>query len=87
MASMTVTLSDSMKVWVEQQARKGRYGDPGDYVRALIRQDQDRAEKIDQIQRLVTEGLESGTIPDSLAQIRAEARRKAGISPGSDDAP
>ena len=46
MATMNVSLPDAMKMWVEDQARSGRYSNASDYVRDLIRKDQDRAEKI-----------------------------------------
>ena len=60
MATMNVSLPDPMKDWVEQQTRGGRYSNASDYVRDLIRRDQDRAAKIAHLQRMVTEGLESG---------------------------
>ena len=62
MATMNVSLPDPMKDWVEQQTRGGRYSNASDYVRDLIRRDQDRAAKIAHLQRLVTEGLESGEV-------------------------
>ena len=56
MATMNILLSDQMKEWVEAQARSGHYGNASDYVRDLIRHDQERAEKIAEFQRLVQEG-------------------------------
>ena len=41
MATMNVSLPDEMREWVEQQARSGRYANASDYVRDLIRHDQD----------------------------------------------
>ncbi len=61
MASMNVSLPEPMKNWVEQQAATGRYSNASDYVRALIRQDQERAEKILAMQQLVNEALSSGS--------------------------
>lgn len=60
MATMNVSLPDPMKDWVEQQTRGGRYSNASDYVRDLIRRDQDRADKLARMQRLVAEGLASG---------------------------
>ena len=74
MATMNVSLPDPMKDWVEQQARGGRYSNASDYVRDLIRRDQDRASKIAQMQALVTEGLESGTGDRSMDELREAAR-------------
>ena len=44
MATMNVSLPDAMKDWVEAQAQSGRYGNASDYVRDLIRHDQERKE-------------------------------------------
>ena len=60
MATMNVSLPDPMKDWVEAQTRGGRYSNASDYVRDLIRRDQDRQQAVADLQRLVTEGLESG---------------------------
>ena len=43
MATMNVSLPDKMKEWVEQQAQSGRFSNASDYVRDLIREDQERA--------------------------------------------
>ncbi len=64
MATMNVSLPDPMKHWVEAQARTGRYSNASDYVRDLIRRDQERAARSAQMQALITEGLESGVAED-----------------------
>jgi antitoxin ParD1/3/4 len=71
---MNVSLPDPMKAWVEAQARTGRYSNASDYVRDLIRRDQERAAKIAHMQRLLTEGLESGIGTESMEEIAAAAR-------------
>ncbi len=60
MATMNVSLPDQMKDWVENQAQSGRYSNSSDYVRDLIRKDQERAVKIASMQKLIDEGLASG---------------------------
>ena len=82
MATMNVSLPDAMKDWVEGQTGKGRYSNSSDYVRDLIRRDQDRAERIARLQSMVNEGLDSGAGDRSLGEIRAEARRRAGVDAG-----
>jgi len=83
MATMNVSLPDPMKEWVEAQSRTGRYSNASDYVRDLIRRDQERADKIAHIQRLVDEGLASGVSDKSKEDLRREALKRAGVS--SDD--
>ena len=60
MATMNVSLPDIMKAWVEKQTEDGRYGNASDYVRDLIRKDQDRQAAIGALQAAITEGVESG---------------------------
>jgi len=76
MATMNVSLPDAMKAWVEAQTESGRYSNVSDYVRDLIRREQERQDRIAHMQALVTEGLESGTSERSMAEIRADARRR-----------
>ena len=84
MATINVSLPDAMKDWVEAQARTGRYSNASDYVRDLIRRDQDRATKIADMQRLVTEGLESGIGDRSMTALLEVARAEAGTAKPSD---
>ena len=42
MATMNISLPDQMKEWVEAQSGSGRYSNASDYVRDLIRRDQER---------------------------------------------
>ena len=60
MATMNVSLPDPMKEWVERQAEQGRYGNVSDYVRDLIRKDQERQAALGLLQAAITEGVESG---------------------------
>jgi antitoxin ParD1/3/4 len=43
MATMNISLPDRMKEWVESRSEDGRYANSSDYVRDLIRRDQERA--------------------------------------------
>ena len=65
-----------MKRWVEQQAHSGRFSNSSDYVRDLIRRDQERRAKIAHLQQLIDEGLESGLSDMTMGDIRREARSK-----------
>lgn len=79
MATMNVSLPDAMKEWVEGQAATGRYSNASDYVRDLIRRDQERADKIAALQHLIDEAEESGASANSMSDVLALARRKAGV--------
>ncbi|MTH61733.1 type II toxin-antitoxin system ParD family antitoxin [Paracoccus litorisediminis] len=60
MATMNVSIPDPMKTWVEEQAQGGRVSNSSDYVRYLIRRDQDRSQAVEQLLAAVTTGVESG---------------------------
>lgn len=60
MATMNISLPDPMKTWVEEQARQGRHANASDYMRDLIRRDQERQQAIAALQAAVTEGVNSG---------------------------
>ena len=77
MATMNVSLPEPMKAWVERQAERGRYGNASDYVRDLIRKDQERKEAIAVLQAAITEGLESGeSQPFDAAAFRLRMRER-----------
>jgi antitoxin ParD1/3/4 len=82
MATMNVSLPDPMKDWVEAQARSGRYSNASDYVRDLIRRDQERAAKLAELQRLITEGMDSGISDRSMDEVLEAARAKAAAAKG-----
>lgn len=69
-----------MKRWVEQQAQSSRYSNASDYLRDLIRKDQELAVKIANMQALVTEGLASGPGSRSMAELAEGARLRIGRS-------
>ena len=83
MASMNISLSDPMKDWVETQTRSGRYDNASEYVRDLIRHDQDRASKIAAMQKLVNEAFESGVSDRSLDDIWAAAKERTQANRGN----
>ncbi|MBR0643134.1 type II toxin-antitoxin system ParD family antitoxin [Plastoroseomonas hellenica] len=60
MATMNVSLPEPMKSWVERQVEGGSYGNASDYIRDLIRKDQERKAAIAALQAAITEGVESG---------------------------
>jgi len=60
MATMNVSLPDSLKAWVESQTESGTYGNASEYIRDLIRKDQQRQEAVAALQAAITAGVKSG---------------------------
>lgn len=81
MASMNVSLPEAVKAWVEAQADTGRYANASDYVRDLIRRDQERLAKLGDLQRLIDEGLASGVSDRSEQDIRQLGRTRLAARP------
>ena len=77
MAQMNVSLPDPLKDWCEAQVRQGRYATTSDYVRDLIRRDQDTQSAVKALQAAIDEGLASGISRRSLDNILTEARKQA----------
>jgi antitoxin ParD1/3/4 len=73
MATMNISLPNLMKDWVNTQTIDGRYANASDYVRDLIRKDQERVDKITHMQGLIDEGLASGFSERSMDEILNDA--------------
>jgi len=73
--SESVSLPDELRSYVDEQVDGGRYGSTSEYVRELIRRDQDRQ----QLRSLLIEGAtsEPGPIADEhyFAQLRTRVSR------------
>lgn len=81
MATMNVSLPDPMKIWVETRLKDGRFSNTSDYVRHLIRRDQERLDAVAAFQRAIDAGVNSGApepfdFRDFKARMRARHAAK-----------
>jgi len=76
MATMKISVPDPMKDWVQSQVNTGAYANTSDYVRDLIRQDQENRSKLIALQNAITAGIESGVSIKSFDQIINQARKE-----------
>lgn len=71
----TITLTDQQDQWIEAQAAAGDFADDGEYVRELIRRDQEHYKTL---KATIQEGLDSGasdkTIPIIMEEVEARLR-------------
>ena len=81
MATMTISLPDPMKDWIEAQIKQGEYASTSDYVRDLVRRDRERRAHpeltLADLQRIVMESRESGVSGESVRSILADAKNAA----------
>lgn len=78
MATMTVSLPDQMKDWIEDLTRKGEYSSSSDYVRDLVRRDRERRERdmsLDDLRQLVADARAGGVSPRSIDEIFEDAQK------------
>jgi antitoxin ParD1/3/4 len=72
MSTMNISLPDSLKSFVDEQVRSRGYGTSSEYVRELIRKDQDRQ----RLKSLLADGVRSS--PGPIADRGAVRRIAAG---------
>ena len=68
-----------MREWVEAQIRRGRYGNASEYLRELIRRDQERQAQ-ERLEQLLLDGIKSGPASPLTRQdwveVRADVARR-----------
>lgn len=77
MSTVNLTLSESLRAFVESQAARKGFGSASDYVEALIREDQERAED-QEIEARLLEALQ-GTPATPVTADTWEAIKQEGL--------
>ena len=62
MPQLNISLPDGLKAWTDARVSEGRFSSPSDYVRDLIRRDQDAAAQLQWLQGEIDKGLASPTL-------------------------
>lgn len=79
MATMTLTLPDPMKDFLEDQAARQGFATVSDYLQSVIREVQGEPADRDRVDALLLEGLDSGPAtpmtPEDWDEIRREGDR------------
>jgi antitoxin ParD1/3/4 len=77
--TMSFALPEAMRSYVDQRVRSGQYGNTSEYLRELIRRDQEEQAK-KRLRELIEEGLNSGPAraltPQRAAQLKKQALGK-----------
>jgi antitoxin ParD1/3/4 len=76
MATMNISLPEKMKDFVETKVESGNYSNASEYVRDLIRKEQERLQAIAEIQALIDEGEASGFVPFDPDEFRKELKQR-----------
>jgi antitoxin ParD1/3/4 len=78
MPSMSVSLSDKMRGFIKSRVEGGDYHNESEYIRDLVRRDQERLVNEDALERALVEGAASGvssrSVLDIMADVEAQMR-------------
>ena len=84
MATITISLPDTLKSFVETQIEAKGYGNVSEYFRSLLR-DAQKKENETRLEQLLLEGLTSGQgeVPDAefWAELKEEAAQRLAARP------
>jgi antitoxin ParD1/3/4 len=80
MAQLNISVPDALKGWIDTRLAQGRFSSSSDYVRDLIRRDQERADETAWVQTMINEGMASETLSqdprDVIDEIIAQGRAR-----------
>lgn len=75
----TITLTDQQDQWIKAQIAAGEYTNDSEYIRDLVRRDQEQNAKFRALKAAIQEGLDSGISNKTVRDVweEAEARYRA----------
>jgi antitoxin ParD1/3/4 len=77
MSQLNVSIPPALKSWIDARVAEGRYSSASDYVRDLVRRDQESApDETLWLRGLIEEGLASGVIDKPAKQVLREIMAK-----------
>ena len=76
MPSMSVSLSDKMRGFIKSRVEGGDYHNESEYIRDLVRRDQQRMANEDALERALLEGAASGVSNRSVLDIMADVENQ-----------
>ena len=80
MVRHTISLPDPMSNYIDHQVSSGQYGNISEYIRDLIRKDQEQKQlAINELRNLLEKAEASGISQLSMSDIRERARKRAGL--------
>jgi antitoxin ParD1/3/4 len=74
-ATLTISLPRTMKNFIEQKMREGRFSTPSEYIRSLIRDDQDMTGNSD-VALLIRRDVLAGGAGEESGQTAAAPNRR-----------
>ncbi|MGO2511057.1 type II toxin-antitoxin system ParD family antitoxin [Marinomonas polaris] len=73
----TITLTEQQNNWVKSQIESGHFGNDSEYIRDLIRKDQQAKERLAILRQALVEGESSGeSKPLDISAIKTAGRKR-----------
>tara|TARA_R100001039_G_C1851082_1_gene111463 strand:+ start:3309 stop:3581 length:273 start_codon:yes stop_codon:yes gene_type:complete len=73
----TITLTEQQNGWVKAQVESGHFGNDSEYIRDLIRRDQQAKQRLAMLRQALVEGESSGEPkPLDISAIKAAGRQR-----------
>ncbi|MEG3147054.1 type II toxin-antitoxin system ParD family antitoxin [Sphingomonas sp. RT2P30] len=69
MAQVNISLPPALKEWLDRMVEEGRYASASDYVRELIRREQDNADKLARLRAAIDQAWDAPVSERSLRDI------------------
>ena len=73
---MSFALPDTLRTYIEQRVRSGPYGNTSEYLRELVRRDQEEQAK-KRLRELIEDGLQSGPDRELTDAFATELKKRA----------
>ena len=72
----TITLTDQQNRWIKTRITAGGFTNDSEYIRDLIRRDQEESAKFRALKAAIQEGLDSGVSDKTVPQIMQEVESR-----------
>ncbi len=76
MQRKTITVTEQQNSWIKSQVESGNYGNDSEYLRELIRHDQEYKNKVELIRSALIAGEQSGISERSMTDILNDAKKR-----------
>ncbi|MDP2223734.1 type II toxin-antitoxin system ParD family antitoxin [Nitrosomonas sp.] len=72
----TITLTDKQDQWIKAQIAAGGFTNDSEYIRDLVRRDQEQNAQYMALKQAIQEGLDSGVSNKTVGEIWEEAEQR-----------
>jgi len=79
MIRKTITVTEQQNSWIKSQIESGQYGNDSEYMRDLVRKDQEYNQKLSALQVALKEGEDSGESTLSMNDILIKVKKNLNI--------